>query len=87
MLNNRSISPLKLKKVQTDTEISQAEEQGSVFAKEVAAGNAEADIALFGVHKKLTSSLSVECQVQELIGMATNDRLLCVMYNGWQGWV
>jgi serine-protein kinase ATM len=35
-------------------------------------GNEEADRALFGVRRKLTSNLSVECQVSELINYATD---------------
>jgi hypothetical protein len=35
-------------------------------------GNKQADRALFGVRKKLTTNLSVECHVSELINDATD---------------
>jgi hypothetical protein len=47
-------------------------------------GNEEADRALFGVKKKLTSNLSVETHVSSLIQAATNPNNLSRMFPGWQ---
>lgn len=50
-------------------------------------GNEEADRALFGVRKKLNSSLSVPCHVSELINSAIDPLNLSRMYPGWQAWM
>lgn len=50
-------------------------------------GNEEADRALFGVRKKLTTNLSVECHVSELINAASDPSNLSRMYPGWMPWM
>lgn len=37
------------------------------------------------VRKKLLANSSVECQVNELISLATDPKNLCRMFAGWQG--
>lgn len=46
-------------------------------------GNKEAERALLGVQKKLSSALSVEYQVNELIQSAVDPRNLSKMFPGW----
>lgn len=81
-LHSWTISPLKRKKVQRD-ENSESDEQNMVDKD----GTEEADVALFGVRKKMSSALSVQCQVQELINEAMDPRNLCRMFPGWQAWI
>ena len=45
--------------------------------------NNDAERALLGVQKKLTMSVSVECQVNELIQEATDESNLSRMFPGW----
>jgi hypothetical protein len=82
-IDARSISPLRLRKVQHDQELD-PEESSMIQEKQ---GNAEADMALFGVQKKLSSILSIECQVQELITKATDPERLSALFHGWQAWL
>ncbi|KAJ3289201.1 hypothetical protein HK104_007669 [Borealophlyctis nickersoniae] len=49
-------------------------------------GNKEAERALLDVRKKLSSPLSVEYQVNELIQSAMDPRNLCKLFPGWQPW-
>ena len=73
-----SISPLVLKKLFRNENTEDAPFKST---------STDADIALFGVKKKLTRLLSVECQVQELINTAQDEGNLCRMYPGWQPWL
>nr|KAJ3423134.1 hypothetical protein HK105_001834 [Polyrhizophydium stewartii] len=50
-------------------------------------GNEEAERALFGVRKKLSSTLSVECQVSQLISAASDPGNLSRLFPGWQPWL
>ena len=52
---------------------------------ESAIGNKEAARALLGVQKKLLATSSVECQINELIQLATDPKNLSRMFSGWQG--
>ncbi|KAJ3199351.1 hypothetical protein HDU82_000525 [Entophlyctis luteolus] len=45
--------------------------------------NAEADRALVGVKKKLSDSLSVECEINDLVLSAVDKRNLSKMFPGW----
>ncbi|KNC99195.1 uncharacterized protein SPPG_05451 [Spizellomyces punctatus DAOM BR117] len=49
--------------------------------------NKEAERALFVVRKKLSSGVSVECQINELIQTAVDPGNLSRMYHGWQPWM
>ncbi|KAJ3272971.1 hypothetical protein HDV01_004877 [Terramyces sp. JEL0728] len=80
-----SVSAHKLKNIQKDEQDDDADYQ-RYFDKENS-GNEEADIALFGVRKKLSSNLGVECQIEELVNSATDANNLCRMYPGWQSWI
>ncbi|KAI8900902.1 hypothetical protein BC833DRAFT_580124 [Globomyces pollinis-pini] len=81
-----TITPLKLKKVQRDDEAN-SQELDLMARKAENLGNKDADVALFGVKKKLSSTLSVDSQIQELITNAMDPRNLCRMYPGWQPWL
>lgn len=72
-----------MRKIQQDKEETPMDET-TISKDSTLEGNAEADIALFGVSKKLSSPLSVECQVQELITTAIDPKLLCALFHGWQ---
>ncbi|KAJ3261955.1 hypothetical protein HK103_003798 [Boothiomyces macroporosus] len=80
-----TVSAQKLKNIQKDEQDDEPEYQ-KYFDKEIS-GNEEADIALFGVRKKLSSNLSIECQVEELVNSAMDPNNLCRMYPGWQSWI
>ncbi|KAJ3326194.1 hypothetical protein HDV06_000070 [Boothiomyces sp. JEL0866] len=80
-----TVSTQKLQKIQRDDQDDEGEYQ-KYLDKEIS-GNEEADIALFGVRKKLSSNLSVECQVEELVNSAMDPNNLCRMYPGWQSWI
>ncbi|KAJ3372394.1 hypothetical protein HDU91_003440 [Kappamyces sp. JEL0680] len=80
-----AISPLKLRKVQLDREV-EVDVTTTLLLQE-SQGNVEADMALFGVNKKLSATLSVECQVQELLTNATDPERLATMFHGWQAWL
>ncbi|KAJ3219837.1 hypothetical protein HDU67_009025 [Dinochytrium kinnereticum] len=43
----------------------------------------DAERALLGVKRKVTSNLGMDCQVNELIATATDKSLLSKMYSGW----
>ncbi|KAI8822887.1 uncharacterized protein EV422DRAFT_522547 [Fimicolochytrium jonesii] len=49
--------------------------------------NKEAERALFVLRKKLSASVSVECQINELIQTAMDPKNLCRMFPGWQPWM
>ncbi|KAI9361591.1 hypothetical protein DFJ73DRAFT_655641 [Zopfochytrium polystomum] len=49
--------------------------------------NQDAERALIGVRRKLAASLSVECQVSELVQVASDPANLARMYPGWQSWL
>ena len=87
-LHSWTISPLKLHKIQRDESIeNEMFIDGSAKTSETSKPDDEADHAVFGVEKKLSSLLAVECHVQELINEATDKRNLCRMYPGWQPWL
>ena len=87
-LHSWTVSPLKLHKIQRDESIeNEMYIDGSVKTSEASRVEDEADHALFGVEKKLSSLMAVECQVQELLNEATDKRNLCRMYPGWQPWL
>ncbi|KAH6577835.1 hypothetical protein BASA60_002773 [Batrachochytrium salamandrivorans] len=46
-------------------------------------GSEEAARAIFGVHKKLSSTLGIECQVSQLISAAVDHENLSRMFPGW----
>jgi ataxia telangiectasia mutated family protein len=79
-----TVSPLKMVNLQRD------EDQGNdaqLYRSSQSEENDEAGIALFGIRKKLSASISVEGQVQELINQAMDPRNLCRMFPGWQAWI
>jgi ataxia telangiectasia mutated family protein len=82
-LHSWTVSPLKLLKLQREED----EPQDEQLLKTNKSDNDEAGIALFGIKKKLSSSISVEGQVQELINQAMDPRNLCRMFPGWQPWI
>ncbi|KAJ3066509.1 hypothetical protein HDU98_010170 [Podochytrium sp. JEL0797] len=49
--------------------------------------NIEAERALVGVKKKMSDSLSIECQINELLLCAMNKGHLSKMFPGWQPWM
>jgi serine-protein kinase ATM len=83
-LHSWTVSPLKLMKLQREDDEMQVEQQ---LLRSNKSEDDEAGIALFGIKKKLSTSISVEGQVQELINQATDPRNLCRMFPGWQAWV
>jgi malate dehydrogenase (oxaloacetate-decarboxylating)(NADP+) len=56
-------------------------------AAELLDTHAEAERALLSVRRKLNGRNSVEVQVAQLVSDATDQRLLCQMYPGWQPWL
>ena len=52
-----------------------------------AKSNKDADRALLGVRTKLSTDVSVECQVNELIAEASSKEHLAQMFHGWQAWL
>jgi phosphatidylinositol kinase/protein kinase (PI-3 family) len=48
---------------------------------------ADATRALHGVSDKLSTALSVEYRVNELIVEATDRKNLCMLFPGWQPWL
>ncbi|OLY81988.1 Serine-protein kinase ATM [Smittium mucronatum] len=49
--------------------------------------NREAERAIYSVSKRLSSELSVDCVVNELIQDATDPNNLSRMFSGWQPWL
>jgi phosphatidylinositol kinase/protein kinase (PI-3 family) len=90
-LHTWTISPFKMKRIQlqdNQQDKQDADLDGTfAFSKTETEGNVEADIALFGINKKLSCTLSVECQVQELITTAIDPKNLCTLFHGWQSWI
>jgi ataxia telangiectasia mutated family protein len=77
-----SVSPLRAKRMQEQTERSAAEgDEGSSKKKEQEAG--EADRALSIVEKKLSKTLSTAATVNELILQATDEKNLATLFHGW----
>lgn len=88
-LHTWTVSPFKLKRVQQDKQDAELDAGGGVVSPthDDSEGNSEADIALFGINRKLSSTLSVESHVQELITTAIDPQNLCTLFHGWQAWV
>ena len=80
-----SISPYRLKKMQELADASQVDDMNGGAAAGTRALDEpnEADRALTVVREKLGKSLSVEAEVNELIGQAMNERNLAVLFAGW----
>ncbi|KAG4304904.1 hypothetical protein PORY_001579 [Pneumocystis oryctolagi] len=79
---NRTISPLRIKKMQENQAFTDNIGQGSDNEKENIDGN-EAERALLVVSRKLSKTLSVEAVVNELIHEATNPNNLALLFCGW----
>jgi ataxia telangiectasia mutated family protein len=86
-LHSWTVSPLKLNNVQGDESIDNNVDVDAPILPPEQEVEEEADFALFGIQKKLLSSLTVECQIQDLINTAVDKRNLCRMYPGWQPWI
>ncbi|KAJ8331563.1 Serine/threonine-protein kinase tel1 [Batrachochytrium dendrobatidis] len=97
-LYNWKISPLKLKRLQKKSTVGSTENEvieqistksskiirsAGTAHKEETRGREEAARAIFGVHKKLSSTLGLECQVSQLISTAVDANNLSRMFPGW----
>jgi hypothetical protein len=86
--SSRNISASKIQRVQSSQLNANRPQRGVPGSAE---GTQEEDDipalaaqALGGVAEKLSSALSVEYKVNELIGQATDPRRLALIFNGWQ---
>src|SRR5205823_4575913 len=84
----RTISPLRLRKIQDQDENSEVHREasrgggGGANQSNSSTNESEADRALTVVIKKLSKTLSVEATVNELIQTASDTKNLAVLYSG-----
>src|SRR4051812_12469588 len=86
-MSRRTMSPLKARQVQErnspDSKIHVIlQENKNSRVDGDGSSNREAERALVGVRSKLSTNLSVECHVNDLIQVATNSQNLARMYAG-----
>jgi len=80
------IAPLTPTSTRHDHQDKKIEQKGKIKSNSGNEGNKDAQRALLLVQKKLSQTMSIECQVNELIQSATSSENLSRMFPGWQPW-
>ena len=85
LTHTRTISPLRTQQNQAIFEVEGSSKKSTNISDKT--GNKDASRALIMVQKKLSSELSVEFKVNELLQQAMDPRNLSVIFPGWQPWL
>ena len=86
-----SISPLKMRAMRSEEFVAadnmEVDDAPAPASRNSINDNKDAHRALLGIEDRLSRTISIESQINELIQTARNDENLALMYQGWQPWL